>query len=839
MSLTLEALRAAWADTDSASVTEAGPASSSSAADVTAVTAAAAARVTAAAVARARECSSASVRARTVQKRRYFRVFISSTFMDMEADREFINTLILPALERRCQARNIGLSSVDLQWGVPGGTPNDEVLRTCFRELRACSTGGMAGGEPLFLWLGGARFGWAPAPQDVPSDVRTETRWCDGASVTAMEVIVGGLRGPNPNAFCYLRSDSYIESALVAPFRFTSRGEDCFRTPAVAHCQRALRAAIAERMPREQVIYYDPSADASSAVAAAGASEDAPLAGWPAFAADVEARLWARIDALTAATAADNYASWRENEAVTHDAVVAALCASSTPRAALVTRVVEAVDAGGAVVVLAPSGAGKSTVVAEAVAELSERGFTVAAHFVGAAARSESLTTLGRRVAAEADLAAGGAEIAVADLPGDDAAACARAREALCGTSTPSKLVLVVDAVNQIAARDAAARLAWLPPPGSLAPGVRLLVSVAEDAGGGADAAALLARLPGATVVRAGPLASHERVAVCNGLLASFHKRLSPEHTALVCANDGAASPTWLRLALRALRLHATYETLGARIADLPLCVEGLVNAELAAVEARLGRAPTAALALLLTVARSGVAEREAAFAVPLLVAALDSEFSSAPGGVDGIAALPVSPSSGGGGGGGGSLSPRALSDDLRVPMPSDANAPLPPLHLAHLTGALSFLLRDDDGGTMELAHGLLREAIERRYGERAITIARRASVSIFSRRTFAAAVLPARRALELPFQLAALGDGPALARALAQPWALMWLGAGGGGGGAGGGRGGGGGGGLGVAGIRAGRSWHWRCAALRACTLCIACTVGNGQRRSGKRRRK
>jgi tetratricopeptide (TPR) repeat protein len=731
----------------------------------------------------------------TFKRRRFFRIFVSSTFMDMEMDRAYFNNEIFPALERRCRARNIGLSAVDLQWGVPGGTPNAEVLHTCFRELAQCATSPR--GEPIFLYLGGARYGWAPPLDAVPPDLLKRERWLPGASVTTMEVLVGGLRGPNPNALFALRADAYIES-LPAPLRYGAKGEDKFRTPEVASCQLALRAAIEERIPAHQVLHYNPAAEVTGACSSGGSAE-APLPGWPAFCTAVEERLWALMEALSpdaaacgGGVAAEDLVSWREAEAVVHENHVQTLLSFATPREALLDAVVEAVERGGGrpVVLAAPSGNGKSSIAAAAARALAQRGLSVASHFVGGGARSEVLVTLGRRIVAEAMRRDGGGELSFSDLPGDDAAACARARVALSklpslsndgrssssgndggdgGMLPPPPFLFLIDAVNQLQGRDAAHRLAWLPLRGALCPRARLLLTVAVDEAndGGADLTELLLRLPNAILLRVGPLAHSERVAVCNGLLASYHKRLSPEHTEALCANVGAASPAWLRLALRSLRLHATFDTLSASIADLAPTVGGLVDAELGAVEARLGRAPTMALATLLAVARGDLSEREAAFLVPLLVQVLES--------------------SGGEGDGGGGGSPRTGATteppaSPRSPLPRPVcGEPLPPLHLLRLTGSLLFLLRDENSDALALAHGLLTAAVARRYGKAACNAARAVIVKFFSSDAFAAAVLPLRRVLELPFQLAALSQWQQLADVLAAPWALtdMWAGEG------------------------------------------------------------
>ena len=48
-------------------------------------------------------------------------VFITSTFRDMHAERDWLRNLVLPALEERLRARRHHLEPIDLRWGVDPG----------------------------------------------------------------------------------------------------------------------------------------------------------------------------------------------------------------------------------------------------------------------------------------------------------------------------------------------------------------------------------------------------------------------------------------------------------------------------------------------------------------------------------------------------------------------------------------------------------------------------------------------------------------------------------------------------------------------------------------------
>jgi hypothetical protein len=71
-------------------------------------------------------------------------VFISSTFLDMQAERDHLRTHVFPALEERLKARRHFLEWVDLRLGVAAGAEADEasrelkVLKVCLAEVKRC-----------------------------------------------------------------------------------------------------------------------------------------------------------------------------------------------------------------------------------------------------------------------------------------------------------------------------------------------------------------------------------------------------------------------------------------------------------------------------------------------------------------------------------------------------------------------------------------------------------------------------------------------------------------------------------------------------------------------------
>ena len=67
------------------------------------------------------------------------RVFVSSTFRDMIAERDELMTHTWPELRRFCRERQVELVEVDLRWGIAEEqSTRKETLKLCLDEIRAC-----------------------------------------------------------------------------------------------------------------------------------------------------------------------------------------------------------------------------------------------------------------------------------------------------------------------------------------------------------------------------------------------------------------------------------------------------------------------------------------------------------------------------------------------------------------------------------------------------------------------------------------------------------------------------------------------------------------------------
>lgn len=87
------------------------------------------------------------------------RVFISSTFKDMQSERDHLVRFVFPRLREELLRRRLHLVDVDLRWGVTG---DQDAFDLCMDEIKRC--------HPRFVCMLGGRYGWVPAPRTVPQN---------------------------------------------------------------------------------------------------------------------------------------------------------------------------------------------------------------------------------------------------------------------------------------------------------------------------------------------------------------------------------------------------------------------------------------------------------------------------------------------------------------------------------------------------------------------------------------------------------------------------------------------------------------------------------------------
>lgn len=184
---------------------------------------------------------------------RHIRVFVSSTFRDMQGERDHLVKFIFPQLRKLCESRGVTWGEVDLRWGIPDEEKAEgKVLPLCLEEIQGC--------RPYFIGLLGERYGWVP--ESIPDDVVEQHPWIEKlreCSVTEIEIIHGVFRNEtmHAHAFFYLRDPGYIDCLPAGNNRADFESETTEARAKLTELKQRLRHARDKKVCQLRENYHD------------------------------------------------------------------------------------------------------------------------------------------------------------------------------------------------------------------------------------------------------------------------------------------------------------------------------------------------------------------------------------------------------------------------------------------------------------------------------------------------------------------------------------------------------------------------------------------------------
>ena len=99
------------------------------------------------------------------QSSRTFRIFVSSTFNDLKAERNALQQKVFPRLRDLAAAHGCRFQAIDLRWGVSEEAALDQqTMKICLGEIERCQK---ISPRPNFIILLGNRYGWRPLPYEI------------------------------------------------------------------------------------------------------------------------------------------------------------------------------------------------------------------------------------------------------------------------------------------------------------------------------------------------------------------------------------------------------------------------------------------------------------------------------------------------------------------------------------------------------------------------------------------------------------------------------------------------------------------------------------------------
>jgi tetratricopeptide (TPR) repeat protein len=478
-------------------------------------------------------------------------IFISSTFLDMQAERDHLRTHVFPALEERLRERRHFAVWVDLRVGVAAEAEADEgareiqVLKVCLGEVKRC--------RPFLIVLLGDRYGWIPPPD------RTEameaaaagegfTGSIGGRSLTHLEIDFGVLSNPEQ----VQRTLFYFREPLPyaqMPEEFAARYSDTYATDAAAAERARSLAALKQRIEVTLPARVRP-------YRAAWDSERRRVTGLDAFGQMVLEDVWAELADETE-TFEELEISWQQAERNALDDFAADRARDFVGRDAVLARVTDLCFSPAedsvrwGMCIIGDPGSGKSALFGKLYSRMKGEDTIVLAHAAGASTQAASIDSMLRRFIDELASALG-ATVALAENADPETVDKAFA-SLLQQMAARRRLIVLIDGLDQFETTNRGRYLTWLPQPWSA--NARFIATAIPG-----DATGVLAKRRGIEMLPLPSLDAEEARRIIAGICGRYRRTFQPSVIDALLAKRAAhgpawGNPLWLVLAVEELNL--------------------------------------------------------------------------------------------------------------------------------------------------------------------------------------------------------------------------------------------------------------------------------------------
>ncbi len=474
---------------------------------------------------------------------RLIRVFISSTFRDMQEERDILVKQIFPDLRKRCRDRKIELVEIDLRWGITEEqAETGQTIPVCLHEVERC--------RPYFIGMLGDRYGWIP--DDINPQIKDDQPWMknhEEISITEMEFLYGMLNEgrAQKEAYVYFRNKAYHES-------FAPEKKAIFESENIESSNKL-------DLLKDQIINSGASVKNYTTI--------------EEFGKKVQDDLW---DTINEVYPIEQEPTAQELNNLKHE------CFADTKRVVYIgkeiyfdTLIDHVSKANNPVVILGHSGSGKSALVANWVEEYRESHPETLSfvHFIGATAESADHFKMIRRLLEQ--IKAWG--LYNEEIPTDPDKMVEELPHWLAAAGAKKKILLVFDALNQLDTKGNSQELKWLPLqfPENINVVISTLPSVAMDS----------LKTRNYKTMEIKPFSENEREAFVRSYLAHFRKNLPNEAIQKIVKSDQTKNPLFLKTLLGELRILGVYEELYIRLNEYlkSTSIENLYSKMLARLE--------------------------------------------------------------------------------------------------------------------------------------------------------------------------------------------------------------------------------------------------------------
>lgn len=491
---------------------------------------------------------------------RTFRVFLSSTFEDLIAERDALQT-VFGKLAAVCEAHDTRFQAVDLRWGVRDEAALDHrTMDICLTEIERCRRTGI---RPNFVILLGNRYGWCPVPASIDADEFArihEQMDTDGQAL--VDTWYRCDRNAVPASFVLQRrSAAFVEADRWRPIeealhRVLAAAADASGLPEYARAQYHLSATHQEILagltsdPEDRAHVFafareGPSHDAridslKNDLAATLKSNFVPFGDLAQLQDSLETRLTAII--LSEVARLDEEPR-RDAELRIHDGLASDLQRDFMGRVDVLDNIREYISGADPrpLVLSGPAGSGKSATMAHA-----SQSTDCVRRFLGISPQTSNGAAVLAGLCGELDRRY--ATTGVVPTAFDDLAAGFVERLQMATAGRP--IIIFIDALNQLHDVDPAAAGSWLPT--RLPPHCRIVVSSLE----------VPPALRDARTLRLGEWAVDDASRALDAWLAASRRTLQDDQrTEVLSAFSDNGLPLYLWLAFEESRLWRSYDS--------------------------------------------------------------------------------------------------------------------------------------------------------------------------------------------------------------------------------------------------------------------------------------
>ncbi len=494
---------------------------------------------------------------------RVIRVFISSTFSDMGAERDVLVKSVFPRLAAVAARRDVSVVPLDLRWGITDEMARSgRVIDTCLNEI--------VHSRPFFLGLVGNRYGSCLAAEEVGKNRELLERYSwlerdmlDGKSITEIEIQYGVLRNPDKiDAFFYIREGGDASS-----------------------CDNPEKLSALKRSIRDNGRYpVDSYASADE------------------LGAKVEAAFLRVLDSHFPDEPQTELMRERRSQRAFLRSRLSAYIRNDEAHAAL-DRFMAGDDRN--FVLTGPSGMGKSALLANWLEEhRGDVGRKTIYHFVGNGGLEGDYRSIAARLCDEVRDLYNLPPQSESQTPGDKKPDEELSR-LYAEISGKEPLLVVLDGINQLHDEDNAKLLLWLAVPGR---NVKYIFSTLDD-----DRTMEVFRSRGYEEYTLQPLSAGQRTKLVTDYLSLYGKRLTDRQVERIISDPQSENTLVLRVLIDELVGFSSHERLDERI-DYYLSADSIdefFQRVLHRIEDYLGETTVRRLLSLITFSQAGLSESE------------------------------------------------------------------------------------------------------------------------------------------------------------------------------------------------------------------------------------